>query len=36
LEEKWVFVGVAIIISVFAWPEKEEEGKDDHVCDGLA
>ena len=31
-----MFVGVAIIICVFAWPQKEEEGKNYHVHNGFA
>jgi hypothetical protein len=31
-----MFVGVAIIICVFTWPKKEEEGENDHIRDGFA
>jgi len=35
-EEEWVLVGVSIIVGVFTRPQKEEEGQDDHVCNGSA
>jgi hypothetical protein len=35
-KEEWVLIGVSIIVGVFTGPQKEEEGQDDHVCNGSA
>eukprot|EP00957_Ditylum_brightwellii_P186209 14175792-Ditylum_brightwellii.AAC.1 len=34
-EEEWGGLGLIATEIMFSWPEQEEEGKPDEVCDGL-